>query len=146
MMVGTNKNDFKFKRVDLPYELNELEKIISFLTMHYHYNVLHKNYEIKLDETLRGTKIGEQFLSLEELMKNLEKLPAEIKDDVRFFGGGLINHNFFFTHLTKFKPNRKEYELEEKFLNLIQEEFDNLEKLKEKLVKSALKVRGSGWT
>src|SRR4051794_19228580 len=116
--------------------------------MYYHYNFLHKNYELKLDETLRGTTIGEQFFSLEELMKNLEKLPAEIKEDVRFFGGGLINHNFFFAHLTKFNPDRKEYELEEKIslalLNLIQEKFTNLEKLKKELVKSAVKIRGSG--
>jgi len=80
----------------------------------------------------------------------LEQLPEEIKDDVRFFGGGLINHNFFFAHLTKFNSNQKEHEREEKislaFLNLIQEKFTNLEKLKKELVKSALKVRGSGWT
>ncbi|CAG8732916.1 5958_t:CDS:2 [Ambispora leptoticha] len=117
--------------------------------MHYHYNILHKNYEVKLLETLRGRKIEEeskiekQFPTLEELMRNLEQLPEEIKDDVRFFGGGLINHNFFFAHLTKFEPKRKEHELEDKIspplLNLIQEKFTDLKELKKKLVKSALK-------
>jgi len=124
--------------------------------MHYHYNILHKNYELKLLETLRGREIEEeseiekQFPTLEELMENLEQLPEKIKDDVRFFGGGLINHNFFFAHLAKFDPKRKEHELEEKIspvlLNFIQEhkEFSDLEKLKKKLVESALKVKGSG--
>jgi len=124
--------------------------------MHYHYNILHKNYELKLLETLRGREIEEeseiekQFPTLEELMENLEQLPEKIKDDVRFFGGGLINHNFFFAHLAKFDPKRKEHELEEKIspvlLNFIQEhkEFSDLEKLKKKLLESALKVKGSG--
>jgi len=137
-----------YQRKGLTYDLNELEPIISFKTMHYHYNVLHKNYEIKLNETLRGTKMDETFPSLEELMENLGKLPAELKEEVRFFGGGLINHNFFFLHLTPFKISRKEYEFEEKIslalLNLIQEKFTNLERLKKELVKSACKVRGSG--
>ncbi|MEG7978528.1 MAG: hypothetical protein NY202_01015 [Mollicutes bacterium UO1] len=137
-----------YQRKKLPYDLNELEPIISFKTMHYHYNVLHKNYEIKLNETLRGTKIDETFPSLEELMENLQQLPAELKEGVRFFGGGLINHNFFFLHLTPFKPHQKEYECEEKIsltlLNLIQEKFTNLERLKKELAKSACKVRGSG--
>ncbi|CFW93054.1 Superoxide dismutase [Mn/Fe] [endosymbiont DhMRE of Dentiscutata heterogama] len=139
-----------YQRIKLPYELNELEWVISFKTMYYHYNILHKNYEVKLLETLRGTEIMEQFPTLENLMENLAQLPEEIKDDVRFFGGGLINHNFFFAHLTKFKPEQKERERTEKIspdlLNLIQEKFGSLEKLKKELVKSALKVRGSGWT
>ena len=147
-----------YQTIKLPYELNELEWVISFKTMYYHYNILHKNYELKLLEILRGRKVNEeseieqQFPTLEELMENLEQLPEKIKDDVRFFGGGLINHNFFFAHLAKFDPKRKEHELEEKIspdlLDFIQKhkDFPNLEKLKKKLVESALKVKGSGWT
>ena len=147
-----------YQRIKLPYELNELEWVISFKTMYYHYNILHKNYELKLLETLRGRKADEeseiekQFPTLEELMENLEQLPEKIRDDVRFFGGGLINHNFFFAHLAKFDPKRKEHELEKKIsldlLDFIQKhkDFSNLEKLKKKLVESALKIKGSGWT
>ena len=113
--------------------------------MYYHYNVLHKNYERKLDETIQGTDLKEEFPSLEELMKNLDKLPAEKREDVRFFGGGLINHNFFFTHLTV--PSEKnEEKISSELLEAIEKEFASLENLKRELVKSALKVRGSGWT
>src|SRR6185436_13418391 len=100
----------KYKRIKLPYELNDLEPYVYFKTMYYHYEILHKNYEVKLGETLRGTGIEKQFDSLEELMENLENLPEEIKNDVRFFGGGLINHNFFFSHLVKFESEQKEHE------------------------------------
>nr|CAG8571278.1 5364_t:CDS:10 [Entrophospora candida] len=113
--------------------------------MYYHYNILHKNYEIKLNETIQGTDLKEKFPSLEELMKNLDKLPAKIREDVRFFGGGLINHNFFFTHLTE--PNEKnEEKISSELLEAIEKEFTSLENLKRELVKSALRVRGSGWT
>jgi Fe-Mn family superoxide dismutase len=137
-----------YERIKLPYELNDLEPVISFKTMWFHYKILHENYRIKLDEALQGTKIKQQFPVLEKLMENLEKLPEEVRNDARFFGGGLINHNFFFAHLAKFNSGRKEYELEEKidpaFLNFIQEKFTTLKRLKKELVKSALRVRGSG--
>src|SRR6185437_13600444 len=98
-----------YQRIKLPYDLNELKPIIYFKTMYYHYSVLHKNYEVKLNETLQGTGLEKQFPTLEELMENLEQLPEKIKDDVRFFGGGLINHNFFFAHLAKFKTCSEDY-------------------------------------
>ena len=134
----------KYKRIKLPYELNDLEPYVYFKTMYYHYEILHKNYEVKLGETLRGTGIEKQFDSLEELMENLENLPEEIKNDVRFFGGGLVNHNFFFTHLLKKEDLEKKISSE--LLEAINNEFGNLNNLKGKLLESALKIRGSGWT
>ena len=102
--------------------------------MYYHYDILHKNYELKLLETLRGKKIREKseieqrYPTLIKLMENLEQLSEEIKKEVRFFGGGLINHNFFFTHLTKFEVQPTDYQVEEKInpalLNLIQKKFN----------------------
>ena len=146
----------KYERIALPYELNDLEWVISFLTMRYHYIILHKNYEVGLMKILRGSKtkeksaIEQQFPTLIKLMENLEQLPEEIREDIRFFGGGLINHNFFFAHLTKFKEWPVDYQVEPRInltlLILIQKQFTNLEKLKKELVKSALRVRGSGWT
>src|ERR1043165_2396388 len=122
--------------------------------MEYHYVILHKNYETKLLETLRGreiqkeSEIEKQYPTLIKLMENLEQLPEEKRKNIRFFGGGLINHNFYFAHLAKFKPNRKEHELEEKIspelLKLIQEKFTSLERLKKELVKNASQVQGSG--
>ena len=112
--------------------------------MYYHYEILHANYETKLDEVLRGSKLDEQFPTLEELMENLENLPADKKNDVRFFGGGLINHNFFFTHLIK--KDHWEKKISSELLNAINNEFGKLDNLKKKLLESALKIRGGGWT
>ncbi|WNE40058.1 MAG: Superoxide dismutase [Mn/Fe] [Mycoplasmataceae bacterium] len=136
-----------YQRIKLLYELNDLEPIVNFKTMYYHYSILHKNYEIKLIEALRGSDLQESFSTLDKLLENLEKLPSELKDDVRFFGGGLINHNFFFNHLIKFNPDHKpEEKISLILLKNIQEKFFSLERLKKELIKSSLKVRGSGWT
>ena len=56
----------EYKRIKLPYELNDLEHIISYETMRYHYAILHQNYEDKLLETLRGRKIKEKSKTEEE--------------------------------------------------------------------------------
>ena len=139
-----SKINYKYKRIELPYELNGLEWIISFKTMYYHYEILHANYETKLDETLRGSKLDEQFPTLEELLENLNQLPTELKEDVRFFGGGLANHNFFFAHLLK--KDNLEKKISSELLAAINKKFGNLDKLKDRLLENALKIRGSGWT
>jgi superoxide dismutase len=195
----------KYQRIKLPYELNDLEPIISYQTMYWHYNFFHRNYEIKLNEIVAGTEIEKNYPFLEKLMTNLDKdkqleakitqleeklrsrpnapanqqvqpeieklkqalarlkkeLPTELKEDIRFFGGGLINHNFFFRHLTKPNSLASQNKVDEKLLGLIQaflqsqnlvgnnlslQDLSPLEKLKKELVKKALKVRGSGWT
>ena len=134
-----------YKRIKLPYNLNGLEPIIFFNTMHYHYSVLHRNYELKLNETLKGTEIEKEYSSLEKLMENLDNLPEELKNDIGFFGGGLINHNFFFANLTEMSKSSEEI-ISEELMEIIKKNFTNLANLKKNLVKNALKIRGSGWT
>jgi len=134
-----------YKRIKLPYSLNGLEPIIFFNAMHYHYSVLHRNYELKLNETLKGIEIEKEYSSLEKLMENLDNLPEKLKNDISFFGGGLINHNFFFANLTEMSKSSEEI-ISEELMEIIKKHFTNLENLKKNLVKNALKIRGSGWT
>lgn len=151
----------KYQRIKLPYELNELEPILSYNTMNWHYSFLHHNYEIKLNEVLQGVEVEKDYLRLENLLTNLNRLPAELKEEVRFFGGGLLNHNFFFRHLARPNSPLTEPKINEELLALIErflqkknllgntlslQDLSPFEKLKKELVKSALKIRGSGWT
>ncbi|CAI2162061.1 11673_t:CDS:2 [Funneliformis geosporum] len=92
--------------------------------MYYHYEILHANYETKLNEVLRGSKLDEQFPTLEELMENLENLPADIKNE----------------------KDNQEKKISSELLNAINNKFGNLDNLKKRLLESALKIRGSGWT
>jgi superoxide dismutase len=108
---------------------------------------------------LKGTEIEKDYPRLENLLTNLNQLPSDIREDVRFFGGGLLNHNFFFRLLISPKLPSTEPKINEKLLDLIKQflqkknllesslslqDLSPLEVLKKELVKSALKVRGSG--
>ena len=109
----------KYPRIKLPYELNDLEPIISYQTMYWHYHFLHRNYELKLNEVLTGTETAKNYPTLENLMANWAKLSPELKEKVRFFGGGLINHNFFFQNLAKPNSDSTKSQLDQKLLSLI---------------------------
>src|SRR5687768_10565308 len=117
-----------YERIKLSYKLKDLEPIIYTKTMYYHYEILHKNYEVKLNDIVRGTDLEQKFPSLEKLMANLTKLPAEVQEDIRFFGGGLINHNFFFIHLTK-PTEKNEERISPDLQGVIEKKFTNLQSL-----------------
>jgi len=134
-----------YQKIELPYGLNELEPFFSRENLHYHYNVLHDNYEKKLNETLERLPSFsfKRYPNLRDLLKSLEimDIPENIRKDINFFGGGLINHDFFFSLLAK----NNDF-VNQNLLRAIVDNFGSLENLKSELIESALKIRGSGWT
>jgi len=139
-----------YQRIKLTYKLDALEPVFSWKTMDLHYNRLHKNYETKLNQTLKGTNWEKKHPLLKDLMSDLDDIPKEIKEAVRFFGGGLINHNFFFSILA---PKDTKKVISKNLQQFVDQEFSGnqvekepLDCLKDQLIESALKIRGSGWT
>jgi Fe-Mn family superoxide dismutase len=139
----------KLQRIKLEYNLDDLEFFISRGTMHYHYEILHKNYEIRLNEILdKFEKELKNYESLEDLMINIISLPLNLQKDICFFGGGLMNHNFFFLHLMNpIKKEEQDKKLTQNNFALLKEIkklFGSLNKFFDELADSALKIRGSG--
>lgn len=139
-----------YQRIKLTYNLESLEPVFSWKTMDLHYNRLHKNYETKLNQALQGTEWEKRYPILKDLMSNLHVIPKEIREVIRFFGGGLINHNFFFSILA---PKDTKKIVSENLQEFINQEFSKtsteeepIDNLKSQLVESALQIRGSGWT
>ncbi|WP_342263282.1 MULTISPECIES: superoxide dismutase [unclassified Spiroplasma] len=130
-----------FQRKELNYSLDALEPIISKETMDYHYNKHHKAYEDGLNNTLAKLENNNQPTDLNQLMRDYLTLPNECHVGIRQFGGGLINHNFFFSILAKDKPISNG-----KLKTLIEETYGSMEKWQEKMRDAALQVFGSGWT
>lgn len=130
-----------YKRIKLNYEFDSLEPYFDKKTMEIHYEKHHKGYETKLNEIISGTIEEKKYPELIDLIKNYQNIERhDLKIAVRQFGGGLINHNFFFNHL-KIGTNLKEGKL----LNAINEKFGSLEEMKEEFKKNALSLFGSGW-
>lgn len=142
--------EFFYYRTELDYSLNALEPHISEEIMNDHYNGNHKSYEENLNLFLsnleKNTKesIKKNFSILSQLLKNIEKLPVSplVKAGIRFYGGGLINHNLFFSHLAPQNISPTEREANEqvgkKFLLELQNSgFAGLDGLKKELINAA---------
>lgn len=79
---------------DLPYGYDALEPYIDVETMHLHHDKHHNTYVTNLNAAIeKYPELEEQ--SIEELMKNLNEVPEDIRTAVRNNGGGHANHSFF---------------------------------------------------
>jgi len=119
----------------LPYEYSALEPHIDAQTMEIHHGKHHQAYVDNLNKALEGTDAA--GLSLEELIKNISKYPAAVRNN----GGGHFNHSLFWTVLG---PNAKAAP-EGKLADAINEAFGGLDALKEKMNAAGAGRFGSGW-
>jgi Fe-Mn family superoxide dismutase len=118
----------------LPYAFDALEPHIDALTMEIHHDRHHKAYVDNLNKAIEGTDA--ENLSLEELMANISKYPAAVRNN----GGGHYNHSLFWTVLCNdgCKPS-------EQLAAAIEEAFGGMDALKEKLSTAGATRFGSGW-
>lgn len=117
----------------LPYAFDALEPHIDAQTMEIHHDRHHKGYVDNLNKAIAGTDA--ENLSLEELMANISKYPAGVRNN----GGGHFNHSLFWTVLGNngSKPSEK--------LAAAIEALGGMDTLKEKLNAAGATRFGSGW-
>jgi Fe-Mn family superoxide dismutase len=78
----------------LPYPKEALEPHIDALTMEIHHDKHHNAYVTNLNKAIAG-KADLEKKTVEELITNLDAVPAEIRGAVRNNGGGHANHSLF---------------------------------------------------
>jgi len=81
----------KFELPKLPYAYDALEPHIDKLTMEIHHSKHHQAYVNNLNNAVAGTEL--EGKSLEELFASISKAPAAVRNN----GGGVYNHNLFWT-------------------------------------------------
>ena len=128
-----------FTLPELPYSYDALEPNIDARTMEIHYTKHHAAYVAKLNAAVEGTEWENK--SIDEIVKNLDKLPENIRGAVRNNGGGHWNHSFFWNIMSPEGGDGPSGELE----SAIDETFGTLEKLKEEFANAAATRFGSGW-
>lgn len=79
---------------DLPYDYSALEPHIDEQTMRIHHTKHHQAYVNNLNEALQGHD-ELQNLGIEELLRDIERVPQDIRTKVRNNGGGHANHTLF---------------------------------------------------
>jgi Fe-Mn family superoxide dismutase len=120
----------------LPYELNELEPVISAKIMDLHYNKHHATYVKNLNDALTKLAEAEQ--------KNDVSAIVALQAAIKFNGGGHINHSIFWTNLAP--KNKGGGVLPEGALaQAINRDFGSLQELIQVMSAKAIAVQGSGW-
>ena len=78
----------------LPYDYDALEPYIDEQTMHLHHDKHHQTYITILNNALANHP-DLQDKTAEELIKDLNSVPEDIRTAVRNNGGGHVNHTMF---------------------------------------------------
>jgi len=89
-----------FKLPDLPYDFDALEPHIDAKTMEIHHDKHHATYVKKLNEAVENHP-NLQNKEVNELIKDLDSIPKEIKNAIINHGGGHSNHSFWWPMLKK---------------------------------------------
>lgn len=130
-----------YKKIEIPYPYNNLEPYISEEIIKKHYEINHTSYQNKLNAAIEGKQIEDRFPILEDLMKNYQKIDdPETRIAIRQFGGGLLNHNFFFNSLKK-----DIYLSDGPLRNKIEYQYGSMEEFKMHFKREVLNLFGSGW-
>jgi len=124
----------------LPYAFDALEPHIDARTMEIHHGKHHAAYVNNLNTAL--DKHPELFdLSVEDLLRDLSRIPEDIRTAVRNNGGGHANHAFFWPLLCPRGGGAPVGEL----AAAVNGEFGSFDTFKEKFTTAATTRFGSGW-
>lgn len=128
---------------DLPYGYDALEPHFDSRTMETHHTQHHRAYVDRLNAALGSTDelraAGGQ--SIDDLLWNLGKIPDEVRNAVRNYGGGHANHSLFWTILSGDGGGEPSGRLAE----AIVEEFGSFTAFKKWFTGVATAHVGSGW-
>lgn len=124
----------------LPYAKDALEPYVDALTMEIHHDKHHGTYVTNLNKAIAG-KAELESKTVEQLIGNLDAVPAEIRTVVRNNGGGHANHSMFW----KLLAPKAGGEPTGKLGDAIKSTFGSFDAFKEKIEAAGLGRFGSGW-
>ena len=123
----------------LAYPFDALEPNIDALTMEIHHDRHHGTYVTNVNNAIAGTEL--EKLSVEDLIKNLDKVPDDKRTAVRNNGGGHANHTLFWEVIGPNGGGTPSGEL----AAAIDSTFGSLDELKKAINTAGTTRFGSGW-
>jgi Fe-Mn family superoxide dismutase len=124
----------------LPYAFDALQTFIDPQTMQIHYRKHHQAYIDNLNAALRDYP-ALQGKSAEELCREIDVVPQEVRTLVRNFGGGHWNHSRLWAWMSP-KASGAPFG---RVADAINSSFGSMSAFKDVFSKAAIGVFGSGW-
>tara|TARA_R110000868_G_scaffold368227_2_gene631240 strand:- start:11631 stop:12233 length:603 start_codon:yes stop_codon:yes gene_type:complete len=124
---------------DLPYAYDALEPHFDARTMEIHHTKHHQGYTTKVNAALEGTEF--EGKDIEDVLSNIDALPADKKQAVINNGGGFANHSLFWSVLSPNGGGTPSGEL----ASAIDKAFGSFDGFKEQFSNAAGTRFGSGW-
>jgi superoxide dismutase, Fe-Mn family len=124
----------------LPYPKDALEPHIDAQTMEIHHDKHHGAYVTNVNKAIAG-KADLEKKSVEDLIRNLDAVPADIRNVVRNNGGGHANHAMFWKLLGPKAGGAPSGRLGDD----IKAAFGSFDAFREKFEAAGLGRFGSGW-
>jgi len=129
-----------FELAPLPYSFDALEPHIDRQTMIVHYGKHHQAYVANLNKAIEGVP-ELHGLGLEDLLRDLYRAPAGVRNAVRNHGGGTWNHAFFWEGMGP----RKGGEPTGLAADVVRSAFGGFAAFQSKFTQAATGHFGSGW-
>ena len=126
---------FKFTLPDLPYDYNALEPVISTEIMKIHHQKHHSAYVSNLNIALEKF---EEAHAKDDLVTQVS-----LQSQIKFNGGGNINHSIFWKNLCP--PKDAHGEPHGPLSVAIKQSFGSFEAFKTHFTNQTAKLQGSGW-
>jgi len=128
-----------FELPKLQYEYSALEPYIDEQTMRIHHTKHHQAYIDKLNGAVKGTDWENK--KIEEIVKNLDNVPENIRGVVRNHGGGHYNHALFWEMMAPKSGGEPKGKIGDEIRNT----FGSFADFKEKFKNAGIGQFGSGW-
>jgi superoxide dismutase, Fe-Mn family len=129
-----------YKLPDLPYPYDALEPHIDARTMEIHHSKHHNTYVTNANNALEGHSDLEN-MDVEELLRNFNKVPEDIRTAVRNNAGGHANHDLFWKIMGPNGGGEPSGEL----ADAINAKFGDFSTFKDQFKTAATGRFGSGW-
>ena len=124
----------------LPYDFGALEPHIDAQTMQIHHDKHHGTYVTNLNAAVeKHPELGSK--SAEDLIKNLNAVPEDVRTAVRNNGGGHVNHSMFWQIMAA----KSGGEPSGKVGDAIKQTFGSFAEFQTKFNDAGTKRFGSGW-